>query len=87
MRAPRSSTASSLPAEVEWQALSPASREILGIVGLRLAAGWTPTEIAAELEQTRPRLRHQPTPRHFTSNWISLRVGELREEIRAQDAS
>jgi hypothetical protein len=77
-----------LPHSIEWSDLSPASLETVTHVALRMSAGFDLPEIAAMCE--RESFRHSPLPtkgRTITKAWCSVRMGELREEIRATAAT
>lgn len=52
-----------LPGQVNFNRLSPASKEILGQVALRLVAGWTALEVADEFNRVDPAFKHVPPPK------------------------
>ena len=74
-----------LPGTIRYERLSPASREVLGQIGLRLSAGWTSEEIASEFRKRPPPFRHTPLPKNsatgFTASWINARMRTLRDEM------
>jgi hypothetical protein len=78
------------PREVDWSALSLASREVVRHVTLRESAGFTYDEIALQLQRDQPELRHLPLPspsKGYTKAWVSARARELRREIEQRDAA
>ncbi|CAN5760039.1 hypothetical protein BH18ACT13_BH18ACT13_13590 [soil metagenome] len=70
------------PATIDWSALSFASREIVGQIVLRLAAGYSAAEIAQMLTEARPKLKYHELPAgEVRKEWVSARLRELRREI------
>ena len=72
-----------LPGTINYLSLSPASREVIGQIALRVMAGWSTEEISSEFNRTRPTFRHLNQPKAYTMGWVNCRLRELREDIRA----
>jgi hypothetical protein len=74
-----------LPGQIRYERLSPASKEVLGQIALRLTAGWTSEEIANEFNRQPPPFRHVPLPKNtatgFTGQWVNARLWTLRDEM------
>ena len=70
------------PPEIAWERLSPRGKEIMRQVVLRLAAGYTYTEIAQILDRDRPPFKHLVPPvGRIDKSWVSTRTRELKREI------
>lgn len=76
-----------LPGTINYSRLSPAGREVLGQIALRITAGWTSEEIAREFNHRRLSFEHLPMPKNravgFTSGWVNARLRTLRDEMVA----
>ena len=72
-----------LPEHIRWDRLSPASREMLAQVGMRLSAGWLSSEIIEEFNRRPPSFRHVQPPRrgNYTSGWLNSNMRTLRNEL------
>jgi hypothetical protein len=59
--------------------LSPAAREVLRHVGLRLSAGFTADEVAAVLDRERPMFRHHEVPPEVKRHPLAGRAATVPE--------
>lgn len=68
---------------VEWSRLSPRGRELVRVIALRFAAGYSFDEIADMIEESRSEIRADlELPRgRVTKGWVSARFRELRREL------
>ena len=75
------------PARSGAKSAHPESREVLGQIALRITAGWTSQEIAAEFNERPPSFRHVPLPKNratgVSSSWVNARLRTLRDEMVA----
>ena len=76
------------PPSVDWDRLTPKGRETATRISLREANGYSYGEIAVLLDAERDQLTHlNPPPGQTRSSWISAKVRELKDEIRAQQGA
>jgi hypothetical protein len=71
------------PEDVDWTALDGRSRELLQVVGVRLAFDRGYHDIVDELNADPPELQHLVLPQPITHAWVAKVVGELRSAIVA----
>jgi hypothetical protein len=70
------------PQTVKWSSLTPASREIVGLVVYRLSAGLTMDEIIPLLNREPEKFRFNTLPKgRATKGWVLGRMKALRREI------
>ena len=70
------------PQTVDWNALTPASREIAARIALRISAGLTVDEIVPLLNAETEKFRFNKLPKgRATKSWVLGRMRELRREI------
>lgn len=76
------------PETIDWHKLSFRSREIAAQIGLRLSAGFSTAEVATQLTEARPSLKHHELPKgDVTKHWVAARLRELRQEIEEVGAA
>ena len=76
------------PAEIDWDALSLRSREIVLHFVVPLSAGYECVEVAERLNRNRPEFRHlELPPKSISKLWVQARCRELRREIEESGAA
>ena len=75
------------PCEIDWNALSPRSREIVLHCSIREAAGYSLDEVAVALDRERPELRHLELPEKVNEELGAGRLRDLRREIEERHAA